>query len=163
MTLLLDIAPEAQLYFDHLRQEFFPKHQLRDTAHLTLLYQIHERPEKTIEKLQSINSQPFQISATGLLPYTTGNAIRMESEQLQALHRTLKQTFKGRISRRDLVRYRPHITVQLHVTAFKAQRTLEALHQSCKPFSFSAQGMSLWLKDKKQAEQLWQQSFAPLP
>ena len=151
MTLLLDIDPEAQAYFDNLRQQFFPKHKLRDNAHITLLYQIHEAPEKVMDKLSAITFPQFSIRATGILPFSTGNAVRLESEALLELHATLKKTFRGRISRRDLVRYHPHLTIQLHVTAFKAQRTLKDLEGVFVPFEFAARGMSLWVKDKQES------------
>lgn len=162
MTLLLDIAPEAQAYFDDLRQQFFPRHQLRDSAHITLLYQIRDSPEKVISKLDAITVPGFNVSAAGLIPYPTGNAIRLESEALNELHHVLKKTFKGRITRRDLVKYRPHITVQLHVTAFKAQRTLKELKEVFLPFEFASRGMSLWRKEKKDSELLWSGTFNPL-
>lgn len=155
MTLLVDFAPNTQSYFDELRKQYFPKHKLKDNAHLTLLYQIHLPKEQIIARLATIDIPELLFTAQHIHPFPYGNSIKIESEALISLHQTLKKLFKGKLTKRDLVKYRPHITVQLDVTAFKAQQTFAQLQETFQPITDTALGISLWEKNKKSSECVW--------
>jgi 2'-5' RNA ligase len=159
MTLQLDIDWSAQSFFDELRNRYFPKHKLKDAAHITLLYQIHESQERIIQKLSTLDYTAFEIQTAHIVPFANGNAIRLESVVLQALHQELKTLFRGKTTKRDLIKYKPHVTIQLHVTAFKAQQTLNILQSSFENFTFRATGMSLWHKNHKSFEKVWEKVF----
>lgn len=152
MTLLLDISPAAQSFFDGIRTRFFPKHKLKDAAHITLIYQMYDHPQRIIRQLESIQQAKFNVAIGGIQTFPNGNAIRLDAPELLALQLTLKKMFFKKIIKKDLVKYKPHITVQLGVTQFKAQTTASILQEELPAYSFEATGLSLWKKDGKTSE-----------
>lgn len=159
MTLLLEISPELHGYLEMLRTAHFPKHKLKDTAHITLLYHIHLPKEKIIEKLEQLDIHKFDIKADKVIAFDRGNAIGISGEHLSGLHHDLKKLFKGKLTRRDLVKFKPHATIQLNVSAFKAQNTLKTLQENFAPKAGQAIGLSLWDKDRKKRVQVWSLNF----
>lgn len=155
MTIQVDLPADAQIYFDHIRNKYFPKHKLKDQAHLTLIYQIHLPAETIINKLNTLSIAPLELNAEKVKAFAYGNAIAINSPEIKALQKSLKKLFNYKIAKRDHIKYKPHITVQLDVTAFKAQQTFEAINQEFKPFTFSSPGISLWKKDNKEHICLW--------
>jgi 2'-5' RNA ligase len=147
MTLELNIDASSLEYFNALRKQFFPKHKLKDEAHITLLYQIHDQLDNIKSLLDNIQQAPFDITINTVQQFPNGNAIQLESHELLVLHQKLKKLFYKKTSRRDLVKYRPHITVQLGVTNFKAIQTHKLLCDTIKYKTIKAMGMTLWDKN----------------
>lgn len=162
MTLLIDFPAATQDYLNTIRQAHFPKHKWKDDAHLTLMYQIHLPQEIIIKRLESIEIPELNISSDGVKAFTFGTAIKIAGNELIPFQRQLKKLFQHKLSKKDLHPYKPHVTVQLDVTAFKAQKTQEQLSNELIPFATQALGISLWIKNRKEQTCIWK-SYTSTP
>jgi len=144
VTLKLDEA--AQVYFNQLRQQYFPKHVNYLDAHLTLFHHLPASFVGIDEALKHIsNRNNMQLNVSGLKNMGNGVAFWIESAELQQLHKKLQQSFASFLISQDRQNLWPHITVQNKVTAFKAAQTLDFLQRDFKPSNIYATGISTWL------------------
>jgi 2'-5' RNA ligase len=144
--LTLAIEEEAQTFFNQLRQQYFPPDKNFLAAHLTLFHYLPLTADELMAQLQSAvaTQSRFLIQVTDVVSIGKGVAYKLETKELQALHRQLQQLWKPLLKPQDLQKLWPHITVQNKVTPQEAAATLPELKNGFQPFTFGATGLSLW-------------------
>lgn len=159
MTLQFDIDTTSFEYYNKLRNTFFPKHKLKDEAHITLLYQIHLEESEIIRRLSAFDFHTFDMKCKQVKNYATGNALNFEYKDARILHNKLKSIFKNKLTKKDYFPFTPHLTIQLNVTNFKAQQTHQQLIATFDFPAISVIGISLWDKDKAKHKCIYQKAF----
>ena len=145
LILTLSIEKEAELLFNSLRRKYFPPSLNLINAHLTLFHALPDNAEIKTEIEQLCETQhPFKLSVKEVVSIGKGVAYKIESKELQKLHKTLKNKWLSFLSRQDSQTLWPHITVQNKVTATEAGQVLNELKKGFTPFSTSATGLQLW-------------------
>jgi len=159
MTIQLDLDSVSFQYYDALRTQLFPKHKLKDHAHITLLYQIHLEEREIIKRLENFDFHEFAMSVKKIKNYDTGNAINFDHKEVRILQNKLKAVFKNKLAKKDYFPYSPHLTLQLNVTNFKAQQTYQnlVLQENYPPIT--VKGISVWNKDKAKHVMVYQKAF----
>ena len=156
-TLIITVRIEdpAQSFFDEKRNAYFPRHCNYVPAHLTFF---HAAPNNIsfIDSLKEAANQPENmLEANAVMPFENGMAYAVQNEHLQALHADLQEKFIDQLSGKDKKIWKPHITIQNKVTAFKALKTYKELSGNFKPYSFKAEGFNGYVY----AKQKWEYSF----
>ena len=143
LILTLRLDAESQLYFDDLRNRYFPPERNFLKAHLTLFHQLPNFSE-TREFLDSLMIEPFGLSVNGLRHLGAGVAFTIASDELEKLHRKLRHNFADVLIPQDKQPFRPHITIQNKVTPEASKKLLLILNNSFEPFTVQATGLDLW-------------------
>jgi hypothetical protein len=141
LTLRLDEVSQA--FFEDLRQSHFPADRNYLRAHFTLFHKLPVDTE-TIAAISNLHIFRFNLLVTGLMNLGNGVAFRIEAEELDQLHKQLKDLFAGHLSNQDKQGYRGHVTIQNKVSALEARALLAELSINFQPFTVSAIGLDLW-------------------
>ena len=56
----------------------------------------------------------------------------------------MQKKFDNHLLKKDRKKFKPHVTIQNKVTAYKAFKTHEFLNETFKPFTLMATGFSCW-------------------
>lgn len=143
LILTLRLDAESQVFFDRQRQLYFPAERNWLKAHLTLFHQLPDHAN-TRKYLKAFTLEAFDIEVTGLQHLGAGVAYRVESQQLNALHKALSDYFKSDLIPQDRQPFRPHIVVQNKVTPEASKKLLTLLNNTFEPFKVKATGLELW-------------------
>lgn len=145
LIVTLQMEEASQVHFDALRQLYFPAHANYLDAHITLFHRLPDgEPAITAALQDAANRGPLMLTVAGIVNFGKGVAYRLVSEELQALHQQLQQTFGPWLIKQDRQPLRPHITVQNKVTSFKAQQLHGSLLQDFAPFEIRTTGLQTW-------------------
>lgn len=159
ITLAMDTA--SQLYFNNLRDSYFPAHANYLDAHITLFHRLPVEEPAILQALPVFARQaamPVQVTHI----QHTGNwvAYALLCPPLQQLHAAMQQTFQPWLTRQDQKVLSPHITIQNKVTAYKAQLLYQQLQPQFTPFQIQATGLQTWLYRKGPWKALEQYPFS---
>ncbi|MDN3598552.1 2'-5' RNA ligase family protein [Mucilaginibacter myungsuensis] len=132
---------ESQAFFDAQRKLNFPPERNYLAAHIMLFHQLPNEAA-TYHVLTSVNQVPFTLAVTGLMNLGAGVAYRIESEELNLLHRSLSKQFT--LIPQDRQGFRPHVTIMNKTTPEAARALIAELSDDFKPFTFRATGLDLW-------------------
>lgn len=139
----------SQLYFNNLRDSYFPAHANYLDAHITLFHRLPVEEPAILQALPVFAQQPAMTIQVTHIQYT-GNwvAYALQCQPLQQLHATMQQAFHHWLTRQDKKVLSPHITIQNKVTAYKAELLYQQLQQQFTPFQLQAIGLQTWLYRK---------------
>ena len=143
VTVRLDT--ESQLYFNALRNRYYPAYCNYTAAHITLLHRLPPGMatlDETMQQLAKIDKP--QLELTGIHNIGNGVIFNLASNGLQALHKNMQTRFNPFLITKDRRDFNPHITVQNRVTAYKAAQTFQLLAQQFKPFVACSTGIEVW-------------------
>ena len=144
ITLILDSA--SQEFFSEQRKRYFPAHVNYLDAHLTLFHHLPADEILIDESLESLRQRKsFFMEANEIKNIGKGVVYKIQSPELQQLHKQMQQTFSPFLIPQDKGTLWPHITVQNKVTANKADLLYKELSESFKPFRIEAKGFATWL------------------
>lgn len=148
LVLTLALDSQSQLFFDALRQRYFPKERSFLSAHLTLF---HHLPGGNYDAIRSQVAMaagaeaPLPIAITGVRFLGRGGvAYTMESSRLRALHKRFQKQWHADLTPQDQQRLSPHITVQNKVDAAIARALHHELSEQFQPFDATGTGLQLW-------------------
>ncbi len=143
----LQVAEDQQQQLDALRTAHFPARLNKVPAHITLFHFLPRDRAAVIdaefEKLAAVHPV-FEMRVTGLRHLGRGVAYTLHSDELQAIHARLAETFKDDLNSQDRQRYSPHIVIQNKVDAEKSRALFLSLSANFEPFVLSARGLLLW-------------------
>ncbi len=143
--LTLRLNPEAQEFFEALRQRHFPPERNLITAHLTLFHQLPENEFVLAELATAVQGESaFQLEVTGLRSLGRGVAYTVAGQRLMDVHRRLAEAFDPYLIAQDRQRFMPHIVVQNKVMGEQARSLLAELQKTFVPMTMQAQGLELW-------------------
>ncbi|WP_400191444.1 2'-5' RNA ligase family protein [Hymenobacter sp. B81] len=147
LILTLQLAAEAQAFFDALRRAHFPPARNYLAAHLTLF---HHLPGACLAdvaiRLSALSAAqaPLPLRVAGLQFLGQGVAYAIDSPPLEALHRQLQQEWWTELRPQDQQRCRPHVTVQNKVAPAVARALHQQLSAGFAPFDTTGTGLQLW-------------------
>jgi 2'-5' RNA ligase len=146
LLLTLKLNSEAQAFFDGLRQANFPADRNYLDAHVMLFHQLPQNEMKLTDDMVAIAKEykPITVNVTGISSIGTGVAYKLESEELQQLHKQLQKQWLQWLIPQDKQKLWPHITIQNKVTPNDARYLLNKLSVDFKSFSIQATGLTLW-------------------
>ncbi|RFM25629.1 2'-5' RNA ligase family protein [Deminuibacter soli] len=145
LIITLQLQAADQLYFNELRNRYFPAHANYLDAHITLFHKLPSNEPLIPQVLQQVAQRTaIALQVSGVSNMGTGVAYALVSAETQALHQQLQQAFEPWLVRQDRQRIWPHITIQNKVTAFKAQQLHTTLQETFQPFMIQATGIATW-------------------
>ncbi|WP_374950674.1 2'-5' RNA ligase family protein [Mucilaginibacter sp.] len=146
LLLTLKINFEAQLYFNTLRQKYFPADRNFLDAHLMLFHQLPAKEESILKDVDDIvkHYEPILLRVTSLAGIGRGVAFKVQSDELNQLHRQLQTQWQHYLIPQDKQRLWPHITIQNKVTPAENRASLQQLTPEFKPFEITGTGIGIW-------------------
>ncbi|HVI48636.1 MAG TPA: 2'-5' RNA ligase family protein [Chitinophaga sp.] len=145
LIITVDIDEEHQQFFNQMRKQHFPAHANYLDAHITLFYKLPSDEGAIHEALKRFAArEPIALTVEGLVNFGTGVAYTIISDELAQLHTDMQVAFDAWLIRQDRKPFRPHITIQNKVTAFKAQQLHTQLQKDFQPFVVMATGIRTW-------------------
>jgi hypothetical protein len=142
LTLQMDEA--AQVFYEELRQRFFPPERNLISAHLTLFHLLPDE-ERTYDAVRDVAEAVavFRLLKPVLRSTGRGVAVFLESQQLVELHGALAAVFEAALTSQDRQKFRPHIMIQNKVLPEVARATLAMLGESLLVEPLGV-GISVW-------------------
>lgn len=146
LILTLALNAEAETFFDTLRRKHFPPARNFLTAHVTLFHHLPPAEPQVIQDVSTICAQQgrFFLRVVDVTSLGRGVAYKLESAQLQQLHKQWQQKWQPWLTPQDRQLLRPHVTVQNKVAPQTARDLLHELKTSFSPFDVQGLGMRLW-------------------
>ena len=149
VTLKLDEGTE--LFFNALREMYFPKRWNYINAHCMLFHKLPVSGEaEEIQRILRLSArrEAFNMKVSDVDHTSKGNSYRIVSNELQQLHLGLQADLATWLIKRDRQILQPHITVQNKVTAFKSAAVHKKITESFYPMDIMATGFCTWLYSK---------------
>lgn len=147
LILTLKFDDVSFMFFDRLRQRYFPPERNFLAAHITLF---HHLPGAELAKIRAdvrevcaIQSE-FELEFTGWRFLGKGSAMTVESAELNILRGRLARVWADWLTRQDNQKFRPHITVQNKVAPDEAKILFAKLSDDWQKRVGTAKGLSLW-------------------
>lgn len=146
LILTAKLDESSQLFFDKLRTTHFPKHINYLKAHCTLFHKLPSSEALMTETLIETARRPsITMNISGIHNIGNGVIYKIDSTELLSVHQSLQRSFAAWLINQDRQSYKPHITIQNKVTAFKAAALYNELSKEFEPFTIKAVGISAWL------------------
>ena len=147
LILTLHLDKGAFVFFDTLRQRYFPPERNFLAAHLTLFHHLPSGEPRITDDLAewSRTTAPLPLAVTGVRSIGRGVAFTIDCPQLVALHQQLQTRWKAWLHPQDRQKLWPHVTVQNKVPPETARATLGVLQASFRPFTAMGTGLDLWV------------------
>jgi 2'-5' RNA ligase len=143
LTLRMDEVSVTRL--QQLRTRYFPPHVNFLPAHLTLVYAL---TAEQVARLQTAGSllptEPIPLEFARPTVIGRGVAIRVESNELKALHARMIEMLGPGLTRQDGQPYRPHVTIQDKVTREAAKATSTKVSTEFAPWTGQGVGLDVW-------------------
>ena len=132
-------------WFDGLRRRHYPAERNRVPAHLTLFRSLPPSAEEEIRRsLSRTAAGPSPDAETsGVIDLVSGVAIRIASEELEAIRDELAHEFRGLLSAQDQGRWTAHITIQNKVEPRVARKLLSEMRANFEPRPVQIRGLQL--------------------
>ena len=136
----------AQHHFQAMRDRYFPPERNMVPAHCTLFHKLPgARLDDLIDALEAARpGRPPLVSVTGILPFRTGGAYRIECESLRDIRAHVADVFADDLTRQDSQPWRPHVTFQNKADPDTAARTLRQVERNFEPFTTTLEGIDIW-------------------
>lgn len=146
LLLTLNLNPQAQLFFNNLRNRHFPAERNFIDAHLMLFHKLPPGEDSIYSDIENITQvvSSFDLQVAGISGIGNGVAYKVVSHNLQQLHKQLQHKWEKWLIPQDKNKLWPHITIQNKVSAENATELLQHLSNTFKPFNITATGLSLW-------------------
>lgn len=147
LILTLKLDAESFAFFDTLRQKYFPATRNFLSAHVTLFHKLPGSQREQIENDLSVlcsRYQPFTLCFSQWRFLGHGTAIEVESIELSQLRDELKNKWNEWLTKQDLQKFKPHITVQNKVTPNTAQLLFDELTAAWTNSNGVGIGLELW-------------------
>ena len=144
-TLILTARMDAQsqVFFNELREKYFPRDRNFLRAHLTLFHKLPDSSE-VFDILEALEMHPIQATVSSLKNIGQGLAYFLTTPSLLELQLALKKSFQNFLIPQDQQTFRPHITIQNKVRPEEALALLQQLKPSFTPFDIHINGLDLW-------------------
>jgi hypothetical protein len=133
-------------WLQQLRRSHYPPGHNRVPAHLTLFRQLPPSLEAELARRLTAATAARQPRATvaGIIDLGEGTALRVESEQLEAIREDLADAFQGLLTPQDLARFRPHVTIQNKVGPRAARALQMQLSATFEPRPLAIRALASW-------------------
>jgi hypothetical protein len=142
-----EFAPEDFSWLDDLRRRYYPAERNRVPAHLTMFHAIAPSAEAEILQILRTLAQSTAPRAwiAGVMDLGGGVALRVASEELDAIRREIAERLHGLLTAQDTAGWSAHITVQNKVAPREARVLIKALGDVGRPLGISGLGLHRYL------------------
>ena len=129
-----------------LRRAHYPAERNRVPAHLTLFHHLPPGAERELaDRLKAATAAPPPRAAiAGIIDLGEGTALRVDSEDLEAIREDLAQALHGLLIPQDQAPWRPHITIQNKVAPREARRLQQQLRAAFEPRPLAIPALASW-------------------
>ena len=140
-----EIAPEDFAWLDAMRRSHFPPGRNQVPAHLTMFHALPPSAEAEIRlRLAAVAGGPAPAaSIAGVMDLGGGVALRVVSEDLDAMRDELASAFHGLLGAQDSGGWRPHVTIQNKVERNVARALRQSLERDFQPRPLRIAGLGL--------------------
>jgi len=140
-----ELGGEDFARLDALRRRHFPPERNQLAAHLTLFHALAPSAEREIrDRLADIAVGPAPAARiAGIMDLGGGVALRVVSDELDALRDRLAHDLHGLLGAQDSAGWRPHVTVQNKVSPKIARELVNSLEQDFVPRPLRIAGLGL--------------------
>jgi len=147
MTFILTLESDSssQQFFEHQRQQFFPKKRNLIPAHISVFHTLPEEQFAAIDKRLALITQeqcciPFAISGIRFLG--NGNAYSLSFDE--SIFLALRNDWMRWLTNQDKHKWQPHVTIQNKVSGVDAHLLNKQLVHDFKPSFGMLIKLNLW-------------------
>jgi 2'-5' RNA ligase len=132
-------------WLQELRRAHYPPERNQVPAHLTLLRQLPPSLEGELAArlARAAAAAPPRATIAGIMDLGEGTALRVESEDLEAIRAELAAAFHGLLTPQDRT-WRPHVTIQNKVTPRAARALQQQLRAGFEPRPLAIRALAAW-------------------
>jgi len=139
-------APGDDGWLQELRCAHYPRERNQVPAHLTLFRHLPPSVEGELtRRLAALARLPApRASLAGIVDLGEGTALRVASEELEAMRGDLAAALHGLLTPQDQAPWRPHVTIQNKVEPREARRLQRELGATFRPRPLEISGLAVW-------------------
>ena len=139
-------GPGDDGWIQQMRREHYPADRNRVPAHLTLFRQLPPSAERELSArlAQAVAGPPPRAAVAGVMDLGEGTALRIESEELEAIREDLAGALHGLLTVQDQAPWRPHVTIQNKVEPRAAKRLQQRLRATLTPRPLAIRALATW-------------------
>ena len=141
-----ELAPADLAWLDGLRRRHYPPERNRLPAHLTMFHTLPPSAESDARARLAAAARdysPPRAMIAGLMDLGGGVALRVVSDELDAIREQLADHFHGLLSAQDSGGWRPHVTIQNKVAPKVARALIAELAGDFTPRPLAIAGLGL--------------------
>ena len=140
-----ELGAEDFAWLDGLRRRHYPTDRNQLPAHLTMFHALAPSAEGELRgRLARFAAEPAPAARiSGVMNLGGGVALRVFSDELDALRGELAHALHGLLGAQDSGGWRPHVTVQNKVEPKVARALLDSLEQDFRPRKLRIAGLGL--------------------
>ncbi len=133
-------------WLQQLRRTHYPPERNRVPAHLTLFRHLPPSLEAELSSrlAAAAAAPPPRAAIAGIIDLGEGTALRVESEDLEAIRAALADALHGLLIPQDLAPWRPHVTIQNKVAPRAAKRLQHQLRAAFEPRPLAIRALASW-------------------
>src|SRR5688572_24256035 len=130
-----ELGAEDLAWLDALRRRHYPSERNRVPAHLTMFHALAPSAEdEARRRLAAYSARPAPAARiAGLMDLGGGVAVRVVSDELDAIRDELADDLHGLLGAQDSGGWRPHLTIQNKVAPKVARELLRTLERDFQP------------------------------
>jgi hypothetical protein len=129
-----------------LRRTHYPPERNRVPAHLTLFRQLPPSLEGELATrlARAAAAPPPRAAIASIMDLGEGTALRVESEDLEAIRADVAEALRGVLTPQDQAPWRPHITIQNKVLPREARALQQRLRATFEPRPLAIRALAVW-------------------
>jgi hypothetical protein len=133
-------------WLQDLRRTHYPPERNRVPAHLTLFRQLPPSLEGELATrlARAAAAPPPRAAIAGIIDLGEGTALRVESEDLEAIRAELAEALHGLLMPQDQAPWRPHVTIQNKVLPREARALQRQLGATFEPRPLAIPALAAW-------------------
>src|SRR5687768_15981003 len=140
-----ELAAEDFAWLDALRRRHYPPERNRVPAHLTMFHALAPSAgDEARRRLAGHSARPAPAAhIAGLMDLGGGVALRVVSDELDAIRDELADDLHGLLGAQDSGGWRPHVTIQNKVARKVSRELLRSLERDFQPRPLRIAGLGL--------------------
>ena len=133
-------------WLQELRRTHYPAERNQVPAHLTLFRHLPPGVEGELSRrlAAATAAPPPRAMVAGLMDLGEGTALRVDSDELEAIRSELAEALHGLLIPQDRAPWRPHVTIQNKVEPREARRLQQRLRATFEPRPLSIRALASW-------------------
>lgn len=139
-------GPGDDGWLQELRRAHYPAERNLVPAHLTLFRQLPPSAEGELGRriAAAVAARPPRARLAGPFDLDGGTALRVESEELEAIRDRLAEALHGLLTPQDQGPWRGHVTIQNKVAPRDARRLQAQLRATFRPRPLAIPALATW-------------------
>lgn len=139
-------GPGDDGWLQQLRRDHYPPELNRVPAHLTLFRHLPPSLEAELSDRLAAETaaRPPEAEIAGIMDLEEGTALRVESDDLDAIRESLADAFHGLLMPQDQASWQPHVTIQNKVASRDARQLQQRLGATFAPRPLAIRALASW-------------------